>query len=155
MTPKIVYIDDIPVYGYGACTSYEQEENTESSIIRALWYQLAKNRPSVQRAQHCYFSVYHSFEKDADGCHTLMDDFCVTIGIQTRPPDYKKKTIIQGGKYLKFSFKGGFPHVVYDGWSKIIYYFDRADCPYERSFETDFEYYTKQECDVDIFIGIR
>lgn len=98
------------------------------------------------------YGIYHNYESDADG---KFDVLVGTDSILSADADALgwRSANIACGLYLVFEVKGAVPQAVIEAWQFIWQYFADAQCPYKRTFSTDFERYRSKGL-VDICVAV-
>ena len=137
------------VSGISTVTNNEFEMSEENGKIAQLWEEyFAKDvyKKTFDKANNDFmFGVYSDYESDASG------NYKVTVGVEVTKP--KNAIVIEDKKYLVFTKKGELPMVVVELWEEIWDYFEKNN-EYERSFEIDFEKYTKED-EIEIYVSIK
>ena len=130
-------------------TNNEFEMSEENGKIAALWEEYFANdvyKKTFDKANSDFmYGVYSNYESDASG------NYKVTVGVEVTKP--KNAIVIENKKYLVFTKQGELPMVVVELWEEIWDYFEKNN-EYERSFEIDFEKYTKED-EIEIYVSIK
>ena len=146
---KVTRIKKLMISGISTVTNNEFEMSEENGKIAQLWEEyFAKDvyKKTFDKANNDFmYGVYTDYESDATG------NYKVTVGVEVTKP--KNAIVIEDKKYLVFTKKGELPMVVVELWEEIWDYFEKNN-EYERSFEIDFEKYTKED-EIEIYVSIK
>lgn len=138
--------------GIGIRTTNAAEMNPKTAKIAKLWQDFWQLTADKLPENLSVYGVYTNYESDYTG---EFDVFACTDNqpLADIAADTQKVHIL-AGNYLTFSASGEMPQMVIDVWSEIWQYFNAADCPHQRAYTTDFEYY-KSDSEVEISISIK
>ena len=148
---KIHELDGFAVTGFLARTTNEDEATPARAKISNLWAKFNTNAAPHLTGQSRIFGLYTNYESDFTGA------FDVIACSDTLSPKMISELIhieVRSGKYLIFSSNGEMPQAVIKLWREVWHYFDSPNCPYQRAYTTDFEYY-KNDNEVDIYIAVK
>ncbi|WDE12744.1 GyrI-like domain-containing protein [Thalassomonas haliotis] len=147
---KTQYIEGFALAGFATRTKNTDEMDPAKAKIGNLWQQFYGGAGAALLPESKVYGVYSNYESDASG------EFDVTAAADTLAGQGLPGTEavrIKAGNYLVFSGEGEMPDVVIALWGQIWQYFNESDCPHQRAYQSDFEYY-KSESQVEIYIGI-
>ena len=146
---KVTRVKKLMIAGLSTVTNNELEMSEENGKIALLWEEyFAKDiyKKTFDKANSDFmYGVYSDYESDASG------NYKVTVGVEVTKP--KNAIVIEDKKYLVFKKQGELPMVVVELWEEIWDYFEKNN-EYERSFEIDFEKYTKED-EIEIYVSIK
>ena len=146
---KVTRVKKLMIAGLSTVTNNELEMSEENGKIALLWEEyFAKDiyKKTFDKANSDFmYGVYSDYESDASG------NYKVTVGVEVTKP--KNAIVIEDKKYLVFKKQGELPMVVVELWEEIWDYFEK-NSEYERSFEIDFEKYTKED-EIEIYVSIK
>lgn len=144
-------IDGFEVTGFVSRTTNADEMNPTSAKIGNLWDKFYSNAASKLTDKSKVYGLYTNYESDFTGA------FDVIACSDTLSPQLlaeSVKTNVPYGKYVTFSATGEMPQLVIDLWKDVWNYFASENCPHERAYTTDFEYYQSTNA-VEIFVAVR
>lgn len=159
---NIQNITGFDVTGISVRTCNQDEMNPDTAKIGTLWQTFFTQIAPKLTDDAKVYGVYTHYESDHTGMFDVIAGAEIEIDTLT-PNELKdnKATVenvssinIQSGKYLVFSATGEMPNVVITLWQEVWQYFADANCPHERAYTTDFEYY-KSDNEIDIYIAIK
>ena len=146
---KVTRIKKLMISGISAVTNNEFEMSEENGKIASLWEEYFANdvyKKTFDKANSDFmYGVYSDYESDVTG------NYKITVGVEVTKP--KNAIVIEDKKYLVFTKQGELPMVVVELWEEIWDYFEKNN-EYERSFEIDFEKYTKED-EIEIYVSIK
>ena len=146
---KVTRIKKLMIAGLSTVTNNEIEMSEENGKIAGLWEEYFSKdvyKKTFDKANSDFmYGVYSDYESDASG------NYKVTVGVEVTKP--KNAIVIEDKKYLVFTKQGELPMVVVELWEEIWDYFEK-NSEYERSFEIDFEKYTKED-EIEIYVSIK
>ncbi|WDD99974.1 GyrI-like domain-containing protein [Thalassomonas actiniarum] len=148
---KTQYLDGFELAGFVTRTKNVDEMDPAKAKIGNLWQQFYGEAGALLQPESKVCGVYSNYESDASGEFDVIAGADVLIG---QAISGVEAITVQPGRYLVFSGEGEMPGVVIALWGQIWHYFNESDCPHQRAYQTDFEYY-KGESQVEIYIGIR
>ena len=146
---KVTRIKKLMIAGLSTVTNNEIEMSEENGKIAGLWEEYFSKdvyKKTFDKANSDFmYGVYSDYESDVNG------NYKITVGVEVTKP--KNAIVIEDKKYLVFTKKGELPMVVVELWEEIWDYFEKNN-EYERSFEIDFEKYTKED-EIEIYVSIK
>ena len=146
---KVTRIKKLMISGLSAVTNNEFEMSEENGKIAQLWEDYFANdiyKTTFNKANSDFmYGVYSDYESDVNG------NYKITVGVEVKKK--KNAIVIEDKKYLVFTKQGELPMVVVELWEEIWDYFEKNN-EYERSFEIDFEKYTKED-EIEIYVSIK
>ncbi|MCD8521137.1 MAG: GyrI-like domain-containing protein [Saccharospirillaceae bacterium] len=148
---NISEINGFEVTGFVIRTTNADEANPSTAKIGNLWSAFYANAAPKLEERSRVYGLYTHYESDFTGA------FDVVACADTLSPEQlpnSVKFIIPSGKYVTFSASGEMPNAVIDLWSEVWNYFGSENCPHERAYTTDFEYY-KSANEIEIFIAVK
>ena len=146
---KIVNAEALDVKGLSTRTNNRDEMNPDSAKIGALYQRFDEQVVVNYQEGARVYGVYFDYESDASG------EFSVLAGadnIESASAELETVTL-PAGSYLVFAGKGEMPNAVINTWMKVWDYFSAADCPHQRAYSVDYEFY-KGPDEVDIYIAV-
>lgn len=148
---KTQYLESFEVAGFVIRTKNVDEMDAATAKIGNLWQQFYGEVGASLSPESKVYGVYSNYESDASGEFDVTAAADVLVG-QGRAGTEAVR--VKAGNYLVFSGEGEMPGVVITLWGQIWQYFNESDCPHQRAYQSDFEYY-KSESQVEIYIGIQ
>lgn len=147
---KTVNIEEQTIHGLSIRTTNASEMNPDTAKIPSLYQTLDSNIAIDYKNGERVYAVYYNYASDAHG------EFSVLAGspqaVQHTSAELDCVTITKG-QYLLFAAKGDIPQIVIATWIKVWNYFAQPDCPYQRAYTTDFEFYKNQH-ELEIYIAV-
>ncbi|EGR3963844.1 AraC family transcriptional regulator [Vibrio cholerae] len=144
-------IDGFEVVGLSVRTTNASELNPSTAKIGQLWERFYANAGQKLSEKSKVYGVYTNYESDSKGA---FDVIACSDALSTEVLLDAIKVEIVSGNYVVFSATGELPQAVLNLWTVVLNFFDSENCPYERSYTTDFEYY-KSNTEVEIFISLK
>ncbi|EKF9639193.1 effector binding domain-containing protein [Vibrio cholerae] len=144
-------IDGFEVVGLSVRTTNASELNPSTAKIGQLWERFYANAGQKLSERSKVYGVYTNYESDSKGA---FDVIACSDELSTEVLLDAIKVEIVSGNYVVFSAMGELPQAVLNLWAVVLNFFDSENCPYERSYTTDFEYY-KSNTEVEIFISVK
>ncbi|WP_299946891.1 GyrI-like domain-containing protein [uncultured Microbulbifer sp.] len=131
-------IEGFALTGLSARTKNTNEADSSTAKIAPLWDKFGTEAAPKLREANRVYGVYTNYESDHTG---EFDVYACSDMLSSEMSEDFKPVHIKSGKYLLFTCQGEMPQVVIDLWSRIWRYFSARDCPHQRTYTTDFEYY--------------
>jgi predicted transcriptional regulator YdeE len=163
MQKEHLVLNGMPIVGVKIRTSFNKEQNIETSRIKVLWekYQrenLASGIPD-RKDPGVTYCVYCEYE---DGDH--MGEYSCLIGEEVNSinsfPEHYEVVRVPQGDYIKFTTKAGkIQEVVKNGWQEI-WDTPSKELGWRRSFNVDFDVYDEraknpESAVVDIYLSVK
>ncbi|NAW91001.1 MULTISPECIES: GyrI-like domain-containing protein [unclassified Vibrio] len=148
---NISEINAFDATGFVVRTTNTDETNPMTAKIGNLWEKFYLNAAPELTEKSKVYGLYTNYESDFTG------SFDVIACSDTLSPHLLSESVkanVSSGKYVTFSATGEVPQVVIDLWHEVWSYFAFENCPHERAYTTDFEYY-KSANYVEIYIAVR
>jgi len=144
---KSTFMNEKTVYGLAVRTKNSDEVNRDTSRIGEMWQRFYEEIILRTVGPYNVYGVYCDYESDESGEFTVIAgiDVAVTADAEVKIPS---------GNYLLFEGKGDLPDVAAETWAEVWEYFTTEECPHQRIFDTDFEYYCGGGR-VELYIGIK
>jgi len=150
-SPSLTTFPETNVTGVSVRTNNAFEMSAESGHIAALWHRFGRTiAPQLNQGSQV-FGVYSNYESDHNG------DFSVLAGSDQGhivPEADFVSHIVPSGHYLMFTAKGALPDAIVKTWQQVWSYFQSSDCPYQRAYTTDFEFY-KAKDSAELYIAVK
>lgn len=119
--------------------------------IPDLWQLFDARVPVDYQGGERVYGVYYNYESDHAGMFNVLAGFDGA----SLPSDITLEEItIPYGKYLVFVERGDMPQIAIDAWTKVWEHFTRDDCPHQRLYNIDFEYYANGN-QIEVHIAIK
>jgi len=147
---KIQHIEGFELRGLPTRTKNADEMEPAKAKIGDLWQRFYGEAGAVLLPESKVYGVYSNYESDAMGEYDVAAAADVFAGAEI--PAFESVSV-KPGRYLVFDAEGEMPGAVISLWQQIWHYFNDSDCPHQRAYQSDFEYY-KSESQVEIYIGI-
>ena len=147
---KIVNREALAIKGLSSRTNNADEMNPDTAKISSLYQRFDEQVVVNYKEGARVYGVYFDYESDHTG------DFSVLAGadnIESASVELESMTL-PAGSYLVFAGRGQMPKVVIHTWMKVLEYFSADDCPHERAYGVDYEFY-KGPDEVDICIAVK
>lgn len=148
---NISEIKGFEVTGFVIRTTNADEENPSTAKIGNLWSTFYANAAPKLDERSKVYGLYTHYESDFTGAFDVVA--CADTLSPEKLPDSVKFSIASG-KYITFSATGEMPKVVIDLWREVWNYFSAENCPHERAYTTDFEFY-KSADEIEISIAVK
>lgn len=144
-------INGFEVTGFVVRTTNDDEINPMTAKIGNLWEGFYLNATPKLTEKSKVYGLYTNYESDFTGAFDVIA--CSdTLSPEILPDSVKVN--VTSGKYVTFAASGEMPQAVIDLWGEVWNYFSSENCPYERAYTTDFEYY-KSAHEVEISISVK
>ncbi|EJA3105388.1 effector binding domain-containing protein [Vibrio vulnificus] len=139
------------VTGFVIRTTNADEVNSSTAKIGNLWAKFYTNAAPKLDEKSKVYGLYTNYESDFTGAFDVIA--CSdTLSPEILPDSVKVN--VTSGKYVTFAASGEMPQAVIDLWGEVWNYFSSENCPHERAYTTDFEYY-KSAHEVEISISVK
>lgn len=148
---NISEMNGFDVAGFLIRTTNADEVNPSTAKIGNLWAKFYANAAPKLNEQSKVYGLYTNYESDFTGA------FDVIACSDTLSPEILPDSVkihVAAGKYVTFAACGEMPQVVIALWGEVWRYFGSENCPHERAYTTDFEYY-KSAHEVEISIAVK
>lgn len=148
---KISTVNSFEVTGFVIRTTNADEANPSTAKIGKLWAKFDTNAAQKLDEKSKVYGLYTNYESNFTGA------FDVIACSDTLSPEILPNSVklnVTSGKYVTFSATGDMPQAVIDLWGVVWSYFGSENCPHERAYTTDFEYY-KSAHEVEVSIAVK
>ena len=120
-----------------------ETEATNQGKICSLWKSFHDSISPQLQEDDQFYGVF--FNNDPE----QLDTFDVLAGVTSKDFDKNgigvseeiSEVVLEEGNYLMFSAVGSLPQATLRAWQQVRRYFNEKDCPYERTYITDYEHY--------------
>lgn len=159
VSPVLVNQAAVELNGLAVRTSNRAEQDVASQKIAPLWQQFM-GHDAVKMSASPVYGCYYDYESDHNGEFSVLTGLATTALAGSELASSESEGVefvgltLTAGEYLRFSAAGEMPAVIFSLWGQIWHYFADVNCPFERSFKTDYECYTSMD-GVDIYIGVK
>ena len=155
MKNELVHRQAFAIVGISTRTSNELEANEVSARIPALWGRIYHedvfNRIPA-KASSGLVAVYSKYEGDHTAPYTLTLGAAVQSTDET--PAGMEIVRVPEQDCLQFPVRGKMPDKLIETWIQIWSFFDESN-PFERTYLADFEEYSPDGSQAEIYIGVK
>jgi predicted transcriptional regulator YdeE len=147
---EVKNLSSIVLSGIKVRTCNANEMKSATAKIADLWQTFVKQYGPSLGSDAQVYGVYCNYENDMNGYFDVIA--CSDTNVASIA-EVAEVTLHQGD-YLVFSAQGKMPDTIIALWGEVWHYFSDSDCPHQRNYKTDYEFY-KSKNEVEIAIGIK